>query len=580
MTDRFRTYDSECGVNGVGDRRHWPMAFGALRRPNKKFTTVRRPVAGGGEGPEVRQPDNGMLFSSSSSSSSSSSPSPSQSLSSTSSTPSVHRYNGSFRRPNHNNVETCEAIEWEVMSKHFARLPPFIKDKNAKQFNSGHPQTNIPQHHHLQYYSDLHKLHQVAYATRNTTPRKPMAAMAAAHQPCCKPWQWSPYGGPAGTFMNAYYLSEPQRYDNHAKNVVLEDSLIQVDEADKLSSEVWHMYLDNRQSEGVYETKMAMWRRLSALIKSWAPGCGLYLVGSTMNGFGGDVSDADFCLLTGCTAAAVVDTGVRQHKTVTEERHRICAVERLQWLMGLLDHERINGKVGTAEMRIVYAKVPILRFRWIGDGGSKMDVDFCCNNVVGIRNTHLLYCYSRLDYRVRPLVVTIKLWASRHNINDPKKMTLSSYSLVLMVINFLQSVEPPVLPSLQCIYGMKFSSYTDIEFVHMHEQLPSSGWRSDNKQSLGELLLQFFEYYNDFNFYKLAVSVRMGSPIPLESCRMADAAKNNPGQWKFIGIEEPFEKTNTARSVNNHNVFSQIKEAITNSYNQLKETMSLDSIFC
>ncbi|XP_015374780.1 PREDICTED: poly(A) RNA polymerase GLD2-like [Diuraphis noxia] len=77
-------------------------------------------------------------------------------------------------------------------------------------------------------------------------------------------------------------------------------------------------------------------------------------------------------------------------------------------------------------------------------------------------------------------------------------MTLSSYSLVLMVINFLQSVVPPVLPSLQCIYGMKFSSYTDIEFVHMHEQLPSSGWRSDNKQSLGELLLQFFKYYNDF----------------------------------------------------------------------------------
>jgi hypothetical protein len=39
---------------------------------------------------------------------------------------------------------------------------------------------------------------------------------------------------------------------------------------------------------------------------------------------------------------------------------------------------------------------------------------------------------------------------------------------------------------------------------------------------------------------------------------------------------EPFERTNTARSVNNHNVFAQIKEAISNSYNQLKETMSLD----
>jgi len=122
MTDRFRTYDSECGVNGAGDRHHWPMAFGAPRRPNKKFTTVRRPVARGDEGPEIRKPGNGMLLSSSSSSSPSpslsslSSPSPS-----TSSAPSTHCYYEPFRRPNPNNVETCEAIEWEVMSKHFAR---------------------------------------------------------------------------------------------------------------------------------------------------------------------------------------------------------------------------------------------------------------------------------------------------------------------------------------------------------------------------------------------------------------------------------------------------------------------------
>lgn len=118
MTDRFRTYNGECGVNGVGDRHHWPMAFGGPRRPNKKLTTVRRFVAGGGEGPEIRQPDNGMSLSSSSSSSS---PSPSPSQSSTSSTPSAHCYYEPFRRPNPINVETCEAIEWEVMSKHFAR---------------------------------------------------------------------------------------------------------------------------------------------------------------------------------------------------------------------------------------------------------------------------------------------------------------------------------------------------------------------------------------------------------------------------------------------------------------------------
>lgn len=154
---------------------------------------------------------------------------------------------------------------------------------------------------------------------------------------------------------------------------------------------MWRRYVDGRQSEGVYETKMAMWRRLSVLIKSRAPDCGLYMVGSTMNGFGGDVSDADFCLLTGCTAAA----------SSADERHRLCGVERLRWLMGLLEYERLycsNG-FGATDAHIVYAKVPILRFRWTADGGdgNKMDVDLCCNHVVGIRNTHLLYCYSRRE---------------------------------------------------------------------------------------------------------------------------------------------------------------------------------------
>lgn len=156
---------------------------------------------------------------------------------------------------------------------------------------------------------------------------------------------------------------------------------------------------------------MAMWCKLSEIVKSRAPGCGLYLVGSTMNGFGVDVSDADFCLLTGCTAAVAANRGGlitggtdgQQHDwTVTstvDEQHRVCGVDRLQWLMGLLEHEQINGNVNTTDTHIVYAKVPILRFRWTdSSNNNKIDVDLCCNNVVGIRNTHLLYCYSRCEY--------------------------------------------------------------------------------------------------------------------------------------------------------------------------------------
>lgn len=46
--------------------------------------------------------------------------------------------------------------------------------------------------------------------------------------------------------------------------------------------------------------------------------------------------------------------------------------------------------------------------------------------------------FLTVDWRVRPLVVVVKLWAQCQDINDAKTMTISSYSLVLMVIHFLQ----------------------------------------------------------------------------------------------------------------------------------------------
>ena len=55
-------------------------------------------------------------------------------------------------------------------------------------------------------------------------------------------------------------------------------------------------------------------------------------------------------------------------------------------------------------------------------------VDLNRNNPVGIRTTHLMYHYSRLDNRVAPLVMVVKKWAARQNINDTSVSTLFSIS--------------------------------------------------------------------------------------------------------------------------------------------------------
>lgn len=44
------------------------------------------------------------------------------------------------------------------------------------------------------------------------------------------------------------------------------------------------------------------------------------------------------------------------------------------------------------QLELIQAKVPILKFH---DAMQNLEVDLNCNNAVGIRNTHLLYCYSQ-----------------------------------------------------------------------------------------------------------------------------------------------------------------------------------------
>lgn len=167
------------------------------------------------------------------------------------------------------------------------------------------------------------------------------------------------------------------------------------------------------------------------------------------------------------------------------------------------------------EFNLIEARVPILRFK---DRNNGIEIDLNYNNSVGIKNTYLLQLYaqckyfeitayirydntyisSTVDWRARPLVVIVKLWAQYHNINDAKRMTISSYSLVLMVLHYLQSgCVPHVLPCLQSLYPDKFNlSQQDCLELDLIESIEP--YQTHNKQTLGEHLLGFLKYYSNF----------------------------------------------------------------------------------
>lgn len=63
--------------------------------------------------------------------------------------------------------------------------------------------------------------------------------------------------------------------------------------------------------------------------------------------------------------------------------------------------------------------------------------------------------WAQIDPRMVQLSLIVKRWAKRRGINSAFKGTLSSYAYVILVIFFLQTRNPPVLPALQQIRSPK-----------------------------------------------------------------------------------------------------------------------------
>lgn len=57
------------------------------------------------------------------------------------------------------------------------------------------------------------------------------------------------------------------------------------------------------------------------------------------------------------------------------------------------------------------------------------------------------------------------------------------------------------------------------------------------------------------------------------------APKNDPSQWKIVCIEEPFDLTNTARSVYDYEIHEGVKGVFRTSYHYLNDTLDLDMLF-
>ena len=211
------------------------------------------------------------------------------------------------------------------------------------------------------------------------------------------------------------------------------------------------------------------------------------------------------------------------------------------------------------------ARIPIVQFV---DPVTSFECDISFNNPLAMTNTALLRAYSECDPRVRPLAFVIKAWAKARCMNCPGEGTLSSYGYILLLLHYLQTRSPAVIPNLQRLppdwdgkymqpstqnHVQPLPETFDVELNpadgspcrtyfykpstdHLRRKLSDYG--KPNKQSVAELLVGFFRYYAyEFDFRSTVVSVQTGGPIT----KVGKAEVDGWPLHERVSIEDPFE---------------------------------------
>jgi hypothetical protein len=237
--------------------------------------------------------------------------------------------------------------------------------------------------------------------------------------------------------------------------------------------------------------------------------------GSTVNGFRTRHSDLDVSCYRDMT-------GTENLSADEQKERRDLAIQTVREKLVPLLYQNQNFEVVE---EIWMARIPILRLRY--QNSLEVDMSFC--NTEPFANTQLLRAYSKLNIKVRNLVMLVKLWADGEKVCGPKEGHLSSYALTLMTLYFLQVDEYIKMP---CLPTVAFDGSAD------HSQAQSVQWSCE--LSVEVMLYRFFSFFAMYFIWgKEVISIRLGKRNLIEDSRFSEL----PGHFSKkprLHIEDPF----------------------------------------
>ncbi|EGC34739.1 hypothetical protein DICPUDRAFT_92151 [Dictyostelium purpureum] len=163
-----------------------------------------------------------------------------------------------------------------------------------------------------------------------------------------------------------------------------------------------------------------------------------------------------------------------------------------------------------------HTRIPLIK---LFDPEYNINIDLCLNNLLAIENSKLIKSYSSIDPRFQVLYMLIKAWAKAKEINDAADESLSSYSYANLVIFYLQTCTPPVLPCLHKNTESLPKRTVENSVVAFHQDPKALGFVTKNTLTVGELFYDFLCFYSTFDFKRYAICINKGHMVELKNCQ-------------------------------------------------------------
>lgn len=290
--------------------------------------------------------------------------------------------------------------------------------------------------------------------------------------------------------------------------------------------------------------------KLQNVLEKFFLGSRVQLFGSSVNGFGFHGCDVDLQLKL--PDSYFVDD-IQQNDFVPSIDDVVLQkinVESLTLTSKVRFIQKLIKKYIVKNERVLFipsSRCPLVKFPF-NICNNVLNCDLTVGRGMTIENSVLLYTYGQLEpNRIKPLIFTLRYWGKFHQLIGSGEK-LSSYAFAMLTIFYLQIQKPPIVPTVlqlkELVDNENIIGNWDCSFCKDVNRIP----KSENKQSVKELLQGFFNFYAQFDFILNVICPRTGKVV----CKK-EFMFNPVGNFKImpISIQDPFDLSHNIGSNTN-----------------------------